>query len=177
MEYSQIIIESTQEIFSSMIMLDVSPGEPFIREQGSLKDSISGLIGLAGSTKGMLAIHLSNQTALAVTTAFLGMEVNEIDEIKDVRIGQIAQLGIHIATAQRDADIRPDLPDPPGNGERSEQAAGEWNADSDQSRVVLCDGFVRQLFQPSDEKRLRPFQRFADTPKRRKGNGKLFGIT
>lgn len=92
MENAQIIIDSTQEIFSSMIMLDVTPGAPFKSRSEMLKNSISGLIGMAGSMKGLLAIHLPNPVALAVTTAFLGMEVEEIDE--DVRdaIGELANM-------------------------------------------------------------------------------------
>ncbi|NOQ51570.1 MAG: chemotaxis protein CheX, partial [Desulfuromonadaceae bacterium] len=41
MDHAQQIINSTQEIFSSMIMLDVTPGEPFSREREILLDSIS----------------------------------------------------------------------------------------------------------------------------------------
>ncbi len=44
MDYAQHISESTQEIFSSMIMLEVKPGEPFDRNKSMLKDSISGII-------------------------------------------------------------------------------------------------------------------------------------
>ncbi len=92
MEYAQNIIESTQEIFSTMIMLEVSSGEPFRREDELLQNSISGIIGLAGSKKGLLAIHLPETTALAVTSAFLGMDVTEVDE--DVRdaIGELANM-------------------------------------------------------------------------------------
>ncbi len=92
MEYAQDIIDSTQDIFSSMMMLDVTPGESFKRSDEKLSNSISGIIGLAGNTKGMLAIHMTNQAALAVTTAFLGMDVEEIDE--DVRdaIGELANM-------------------------------------------------------------------------------------
>jgi len=91
-EHAQHIIESTQEIFSSMIMLDVTPGEPYKRNNSMLTDSISGIIGLAGNIKGLLAIHLPTQVALAVTTAFLGMDVEEIDD--DVRdaIGELANM-------------------------------------------------------------------------------------
>ena len=65
---------------------------PFPREHTPLKNSISGIIGLAGNLKGLLAIHLPNATALAVTTAFLGMDVEEIDD--DVRdaIGELANM-------------------------------------------------------------------------------------
>ncbi len=92
MEHAQHIIDATQDIFSSMIMLEVAAGEPFVRNNDKLINSISGIIGLAGSTKGMLAIHMDNAAALAVTTAFLGMEVEEIDD--DVRdaIGELANM-------------------------------------------------------------------------------------
>ncbi len=92
MEKTQHIIEATQEIFSSMIMLEVSPGEPFVRRNEMLTGSISGLVGLAGTTKGMLAIHLTKPAALAVTGAFLGMEVNEIDEDVCDAIGELANM-------------------------------------------------------------------------------------
>ncbi|MBN1956639.1 MAG: chemotaxis protein CheX [Desulfuromonadales bacterium] len=92
MDHAQHIIESTQEIFSSMIMLDVTPGEPFKRNNEALTNSISGIIGMAGATKGLLAIHLPEKSALAVTTAFLGMDVDSIDE--DVRdaVGELANM-------------------------------------------------------------------------------------
>ncbi len=92
MDRAQHIIESTQDIFSSMIMLDVSAGEPYSRHKTVLENSISGIIGLAGTRKGLLAIHLPKKSALAVTTAFLGMDVDEINE--DVRdaIGELANM-------------------------------------------------------------------------------------
>ncbi len=92
MKYTQDICDSTQEIFSSMIMLEISPGEPFKRETSTLEHSVSGIIGLAGSVKGMLAIHLPKTAALAVTTAFLGMDVEEVDEDVCDAIGELANM-------------------------------------------------------------------------------------
>lgn len=113
MEHAQDIIDTTREIFSSMVMLDVTPGEPLIRKDEKLQNSISGMIGLAGSTKGMLAIHMPNATALAVTTAFLGMDVTEIDE--DVRdaIGELANMlagGIKAILDPSGSDIKISMP-------------------------------------------------------------------
>ncbi|MEA3363395.1 MAG: chemotaxis protein CheX [Thermodesulfobacteriota bacterium] len=92
MKYAQDIADATQEIFSSMVMLEVTPGEPLKRADNKLVDSISGIIGLAGTIKGMLAIHLPNQAALAITTAFLGMDVDEIDEDVCDAIGELANM-------------------------------------------------------------------------------------
>ncbi|HEY5672096.1 MAG TPA: chemotaxis protein CheX [Malonomonas sp.] len=100
MEYAQHLITATQEIFSSMIMLDVAAGEPFKRSKETLKNSVSGIIGLTGTSKALLSIHLPNTMAIDVTTAFLGMEVQEVDE--DVRdaIGELANmLGGNLKTA------------------------------------------------------------------------------
>ncbi len=92
MKYTQDIAAATQEIFSSMVMLDVTPGESFKRGDSKLCNSISGIIGLAGTSKGMLAIHLPNEAALAITTAFLGMDVEEIDEDVCDAIGELANM-------------------------------------------------------------------------------------
>jgi len=91
-KYAQDIAAATQEIFSSMVMLDVTPGEPFKRSDSQLVNSISGIIGLTGSTKGMLAIHLPDKVALAITTAFLGMDVEEIDEDVCDAVGELANM-------------------------------------------------------------------------------------
>ncbi len=92
MEHAQQIIDATQEIFSSMIMLEVAAGAPYDRGDQVLTDSISGIVGLAGQVKGLLAVHLPNQMSMEVTSAFLGMEVDEVDE--DVRdaIGELANM-------------------------------------------------------------------------------------
>ena len=92
MKYAQDIADATQEIFSSMIMLDVVPGEPFQRDVSKLLNGISGIIGLAGEVKGLLAIHLPNKAALEVTAAFLGMDVVEIDEDVCDAIGELANM-------------------------------------------------------------------------------------
>ena len=113
MDHAKHIIESTQEIFSSMIMLEVVPGEPLHRNKEKLIDSISGIIGLAGSRKGLLAVHLPKPTALAVTTAFLGMDVEEIDD--DVRdaIGELANMlggSVKSALDPSGSDIKLSIP-------------------------------------------------------------------
>ena len=113
MEHAQIIIDSTQEIFSSMIMMDAAPGEPFMRKHEVMKHSISGLIGLAGATKGMLAIHLSTQTALLITEAFLGMAVDEINDDVCDAIGELANMvagNIKSALDPKGTDIKLSMP-------------------------------------------------------------------
>jgi len=107
------IVDATVEIFTGMVMMDISQdGEP-TDELGPMKDSITGMVGLAGTHKGMLAVHFPNSLALAITTSFLGMEVDEINEDVQDAVGEIANmLGGNVKTILSDKgkDIQLSLP-------------------------------------------------------------------
>lgn len=107
------LIESTIEIFTGMVMMDILvAGEP-LETIGPLKQSITGMVGLAGTHKGVLAVHFPRAVALAVTSNFLGMEVEEINEDVQDAIGEIANmLGGNLKTilSDRGKDIHLSLP-------------------------------------------------------------------
>jgi len=107
------IVEATEEIFTGMVMMEISQkGEP-LKELGTMKDSITGMVGLAGVHKGMVAIHIPNPLALAITTSFLGMDVEEVNEDVQDAIGEIANmLGGNVKTILSDKgkDIQLSLP-------------------------------------------------------------------
>jgi chemotaxis protein CheX len=86
------ITDATTEIFETMIMLDISAGDPLKDKINNFKCSVSGVIGLAGSCKGMLAIHLPDKVAMAITGSFLGMEVTEVDDDVTDAIGELANM-------------------------------------------------------------------------------------
>jgi len=112
-EINNKIIESTIEIFTGMVMMEVTvAGEP-LGSLGPLKNSITGMVGLAGVQKGVLAVHFPKQLALDVTGSFLGMEVSEIDADVQDAIGEIANmLGGNLKTilSDRGKDIQLSLP-------------------------------------------------------------------
>lgn len=112
-ELNHKIIESTVEIFTGMVMMEVSvAGEP-MEKIGSLKKSITGMVGLAGTHKGLLAVHFPKEVALAVTSSFLGMEVEGINEDVQDAIGEVANmLGGNLKTilSDRGKDIMLSLP-------------------------------------------------------------------
>ena len=112
-EISDKIIESTVEIFTGMVMMDIAvAGEP-LTELGRLTKSITGMIGLAGTHKGVLAVHFPNKVALEVTSSFLGMEVDTINEDVQDAVGEIANmLGGNLKTilSDRGKDIQLSLP-------------------------------------------------------------------
>lgn len=86
------IIESAKEIFSSMLMMEISAIEETKTEVHPFVDSISGVIGLAGTHKGILAIHLPYSVAIAITSSFLGMDVLEMNSDVEDAIGELANM-------------------------------------------------------------------------------------
>lgn len=92
MNHAENIADATREIFSSMVMLEVTPKAETKRTCPDFINSISGMVGLAGSIKGNLSIHLPSPLAITVTTAFLGMEVDSIGEDVCDAIGELANM-------------------------------------------------------------------------------------
>ncbi|MCD6526669.1 MAG: chemotaxis protein CheX [Desulfuromonas sp.] len=92
MDLQKNITEATIEIFETMIMLDITPGDPLEKSVHSFKCSVSGVIGLAGACQGMLAIHTPDAVAKAITSSFLGMDVDEVNEDVTDAIGELANM-------------------------------------------------------------------------------------
>lgn len=86
------ISSAVDEIFSSMIMMNIEQGPRIEGTINPLKSAITGMIGLAGTHKGMLAIHLPVGLAKTITGNFLGIEVEEIDEDVQDAIGELANM-------------------------------------------------------------------------------------
>ena len=113
MDLTQSIIEATTEIFESMLMMEAIPQPPLTEEVHNFKCSVSGIVGLAGTCKGMISIHTPDSVAMALTGAFLGMEVEEIDEdVKDA-IGELSNMlagSIKEALSENGKDIKLSIP-------------------------------------------------------------------
>jgi len=106
------MIEATKEIFSSMVMMEITVKE-VMDNHGALNDTITGMIGLAGTHKGVLAVHLPYSVAQAITSSFLMMDVEEINEDVHDAVGEIANmLGGNVKTilSEKGRDIDLSLP-------------------------------------------------------------------
>lgn len=113
MDLAKIIADATQEIFETMIMLPVTPGEA--RSDGAQKYhcTVSGMVGLAGLFKGMIAIHTPDAIAKGITGSFLGMDVDEITEDVTDAIGELANMlagTVKLALSQNGKDITLSIP-------------------------------------------------------------------
>ncbi len=92
MDIRDKIIEATVEIFTSMVMMDISVSEEQVENVGKISNSITGLIGLAGKYKGVLALHIPYNVACAITSNFLGLEIAEMNEDVDDAVGELANM-------------------------------------------------------------------------------------
>lgn len=113
MELSEKIIESAKEIFSTMVMMEIAVNGDFQHDSIPLIDSISGVIGLAGTFKGVLAIHMPSKVAMAITGSFLGMEVDAINEDVEDAVGELANMlggNVKAILSERGRDIDLSLP-------------------------------------------------------------------
>jgi len=110
---SEKIVESAIEIFSTMVMMEISENGTPMTETIPLTDTISGVIGMAGTHKGVLAIHLPHNVAMAITGSFLGMDVDTINEDVEDAVGELANmLGGNVKTilSEKGRDIDLSLP-------------------------------------------------------------------
>lgn len=113
MEISDKIIESAKEIFSSMVMMEISVSGENMTQSVPLIESITGVIGLAGTHKGVLAIHIPNKVAMAITSSFLGMDVDEINEDVEDAVGELANMlggNVKSILSENGRDINLSLP-------------------------------------------------------------------
>lgn len=88
----QAIADGAKDVFSTMLMLEIEAGEPLPASERKVPAQMTSMLGLGGDIRGTLAIHCPEATALSITGAFLGMEVEELGEdVKDA-IGELANM-------------------------------------------------------------------------------------
>ena len=86
------IADIAKGVFSTMVMMDVVDGAPLTEPVTSFHETLTSMVGLAGSHSGILAIHCPKDLALRITSNMLGMEVTEIDDDVNDALGEIANM-------------------------------------------------------------------------------------
>lgn len=113
MDLQKNITDATTEIFETMIMMEITPGNPLQQLVTTFRHTVSGMVGLAGTFKGLLAIHTPNEVAMAITSNFLGLEVDEINEDVQDAIGELANMlagNIKLAIDESGKDVTLSIP-------------------------------------------------------------------
>jgi len=72
-------IESVIETFKNMVDCPVKVGKPIVTKDDDDSDDIIGVIGMTGTSKGIVAVKFPVQTALKSVGKMVGMEFKKID--------------------------------------------------------------------------------------------------
>ncbi|WP_224983253.1 chemotaxis protein CheX [Geomonas agri] len=91
-EVRKTIANITKGVFSTMVMLEVADEPPLDEPVLTFHETVTSMVGLAGSHSGILAIHCPKKLALLVTSNMLGMDVTEVDEDVNDAMGEIANM-------------------------------------------------------------------------------------
>jgi len=113
MNVGKAIIDATNEVFSTMLMVELEVGEPVEGSGGDIPANITSMIGLGKDIRGMLAVHCPAVVAKDITGTFIGMEVTELDEDVMDAIGEIANMvagSLKIAFGENGQDIELAIP-------------------------------------------------------------------
>jgi chemotaxis protein CheX len=85
-------ITSTIATFKTMLHVDVSPGKPLLKQEGTPVHDISGIIGLSGIAQGAIAISFPKAVALRAVSSMLGTEIKIIGPEMTDGIGEIVNI-------------------------------------------------------------------------------------
>ena len=86
------ITQIASGVFSTMVMLEIEDHYPLLEPVVTFRDTLTSMVGLAGSHSGILAIHCPKKLALKITSNMLGMEVEDIDDDVNDAMGEIANM-------------------------------------------------------------------------------------
>ena len=85
------LVDDVREIFTTMVGVDISSSQ-MADTQTKFKDSVTAMVGFAGSYNGMISINTPQKLALFFASQMLGMEVTECgDDVHDA-LGEIANM-------------------------------------------------------------------------------------
>ena len=90
------IISSANDVFQTMIFMEVEPQSPFKREGLESLSDITGIISLTGDIVGSIAISMDKAIAKKAISNMLGDEINDEREIID-GVGEICNLVVGMA--------------------------------------------------------------------------------
>ena len=100
-------IQSTQNVFSMMLQMEVQVKDPHMKNNPGTSSDVTGIIGLSGDVGGSVCIGFPGETAIGVVEKFVGerMSLNDAD-FADAILEWGESTGHDLATADRRAERR-----------------------------------------------------------------------
>jgi len=90
-KYINPFVISTKETFSKMLSIDLEMEKMYVKAANETSD-ITGIIGLSGQAKGIVAVTFSRITALRSVSVFLGMKCLTLDDTVSDAVGELINI-------------------------------------------------------------------------------------
>ncbi len=97
-------LESTENLFSTMLNTSVEFGKPVMQPRDAKHHDVSGIIGLSGDIVGSVVVGLPTETAIAAVEAFVGCRIEPDDENFADAVGELANMIAGGAKAKMEGD-------------------------------------------------------------------------
>ncbi len=113
LEFAQIITTAAEEIFATMIFLDLTAGTPLTEGKDDLGCYVTAMIGLSGDFNAMLGVHCPARVGMAIGGAMLGMDLDEVDADTKDALGEITNMlagGLKEAFAEKEVGLHLAIP-------------------------------------------------------------------
>ncbi len=93
-KYIQPFINATKKVFKEFVGVDIAPGQPFLfrHDENRYNYDISGIIGIAGHTMGIVVISFPKLVALDMTSKVTGEKVTIFDDTVIDLVGEIVNI-------------------------------------------------------------------------------------
>ncbi|MDR0516854.1 MAG: chemotaxis protein CheX [Fibromonadaceae bacterium] len=90
-EYINPFLKSTIETFKTMLGIPVTPGKLYLRKEPGNAD-ISGVIGLSGDIRGVVIMAYPVDSAIKISSKFLGEEIKELNASVADCVGELSNI-------------------------------------------------------------------------------------
>ncbi len=86
------IINSTNEIFATMIPMEIKTETSFYQNEAMISTDVMSLVSFTGEHSGIVAVFCSKEIALKITSNMLGMESTEFNQDTKDAIGEVTNM-------------------------------------------------------------------------------------
>lgn len=89
---SKDISTSTEEIFSTMIQMELDSSDSFMQDESMISTDIMSLVCFTGEYSGIIALFCPKEIALKLTSNMMGVSVTEIDRDTRDAVGEVTNM-------------------------------------------------------------------------------------
>lgn len=85
-------LDAVSNVLSTMAMVAVVPGKPFVKKDNTAHGDVSGVIGLAGDRKGTISVTFTRDCVLTVVGNMLGESITEMNNDITDAVGELTNM-------------------------------------------------------------------------------------